>query len=57
MKKSKESETVMKKTSLKIPQPLWREAHVLALDSGRDFQEIVATALAEYLRRQRGGMR
>ena len=57
MKKSTEPEAVMKKTSLKIPQPLWREAHVLALDTGREFQEIVATALAEYLRRQKGAGR
>lgn len=47
----------MKKTSLKLPQVLWRDAHVLALDTGREFQEIVATALAEYLRRQKGGAR
>jgi hypothetical protein len=45
----------MKKTSLKLPQPLWRAAHVLALDSNREFQEIVATALAEYLDKQKGG--
>jgi hypothetical protein len=56
MKKSKET-VAMKKTSIKLPQPLWREAHVLALDTSREFQEIVATALAEYLKRQHGGAR
>lgn len=47
----------MKKTSLKLPQALWREARMHALDTGREFQELVATALAEYLKHQKGGAR
>lgn len=47
----------MKKTSLKLPQTLWLEARTHALNTGREFQELVATALAEYLKRQKGGSR
>jgi hypothetical protein len=48
MKKSTSTiETV--KTSLKLPKKLWREAHILALDEGCQFQEIIAAALDAYL--------
>jgi hypothetical protein len=53
MKKSESNETV--KTSLKLPRRLWREAHILALDDGREFQEIVAAALDAYLAGRRKG--
>jgi hypothetical protein len=47
MKKSTSIEMV--KTSLKLPKKLWREAHIRALDEHREFQEIVADALAAFL--------
>ena len=47
MKKSTPVEMV--KTSLKLPKKLWREAHIRALDEHREFQEIVADALAAFL--------
>jgi len=53
MKKSESNETV--KTSLKLPRRLWREARILALDDGREFQEIVAAALDAYLAGRRKG--
>ena len=46
------------KTSLKIPKSLWRDAHIRAMDEGIEFQQIVAAALAAYLkapRRRQGG--
>ena len=49
--KNKSSEWV--KTSLKIPKTLWREAHIRALDEGIEFQQIVAAALAAYLKASR----
>jgi len=48
---NKSSEWV--KTSLKIPKTLWREAHIRALDEGIEFQQIVAAALAAYLKAPR----
>jgi hypothetical protein len=40
----------MVKTTARLPKALWREAHIRALDEGRDFQDIVASALAAYLK-------
>jgi len=37
------------KTSLKLPQHLWRAAHIRALDDHCEFQQIVARALGAYL--------
>jgi hypothetical protein len=49
----KTSSTEMVKTSTRLPKALWREAHIRALDEGRDFQEIVASALDAYLKTPR----
>jgi hypothetical protein len=38
------------KTTVRIPRALWKDARVRALDEGRDFQEIVADALKQYLK-------
>jgi hypothetical protein len=47
----KKNETIeMVKTSTRLPKALWRDARVRALDEGRDFQEILASALAAYLK-------
>jgi hypothetical protein len=53
MKKAESIEMV--KTSTRLPKSLWREAHIRAMDEGRDFQEIVASALAAYLKTPRKG--
>lgn len=46
----------MVKTSLRLPRGLWRAAHIRALDEHRDLQDVVADALALYLRSPiRGG--
>jgi hypothetical protein len=39
------------KTSLRLPRELWRAAHIRAMDEHRDLQDVVADALALYLRR------
>jgi len=57
MKKAKQTTEAMKKTSIKLPHTVWREAQILAIDTDREFQEIVATALAEYLKRQKEAKR
>jgi hypothetical protein len=46
------------KTTIKLPKTLWREARIRALDEDKDFQEIVASALAAYLKtplKRKGG--
>jgi hypothetical protein len=40
------------KTSVRIPEVLWREAKVRCLEERRELQELVSTAVAEYLRRK-----
>ncbi len=40
----------MVKTSLKLPWGIWRAAHIRALDEHLEFQQIVAAALAAYLK-------
>jgi hypothetical protein len=37
------------KTSLRLPERLWKAAHVLALDERSDLQDVVAKALEAYL--------
>ena len=51
----KEPESKYVKTSLRLPEDLWREAHIRALDERTDMQVIVARALELYLRK--GGSR
>ncbi len=43
------------KTSIEIPDGLWRAAKIRALDEKRNFQEVVAEALAEYLKKPKKG--
>jgi len=42
------------KTSLKIPMPLWREAHIRAMDERSDLAGIIAKALEAYLGKKGG---
>lgn len=48
----KEPETV--KTSLRLPRDLWRKAKVRAMDEDKDLQDVIAEALAAFLK---GGSR
>jgi hypothetical protein len=40
----------MVKTTIRLPKPLWRDARVRALDEDIDLQDLVAAALAAYLK-------
>ena len=40
----------MRKTSLAIPEHLWKAAHIRALDEDADLQDIIAKALELYLK-------
>lgn len=44
---------------VRLPEDLWREARMRAVESGVPVQEVVANALTAYLRRskQKGGKR
>lgn len=46
----KKESTEMVKTSVRLPRSVWRDANVRALDERRDFQEVVALAIALYLK-------
>jgi hypothetical protein len=43
------------KTSLMLPKPLWTSIKIRALQEERDAQDLVAEALADYLRRVKKG--
>jgi len=50
-KSSKAKEKVeMVKTTLRLPEPLWRDARIRALDERKDFQTVVAEALGAHLK-------
>ncbi len=55
MKKPGKEPIATVKTTIRLPQPLWRAAHIAALDQGLDFQDVVALALKSYLEAQKGG--
>ena len=41
----------MKKTTIRLPEDVWRAARIRALDENRDFQDLVADALQRYLKK------
>jgi hypothetical protein len=43
------------KTSIEIPEEIWRATKIRAMDERKNFQDLVAVALREYLRRPRKG--
>jgi hypothetical protein len=40
------------KVTMKLPADVWRAGRIRALDERRDFQDVVADALADYLKRK-----
>lgn len=40
------------KTSIKLPEELWRQAHIRGLHDRMDLQDVIAEALKVYLRRK-----
>ncbi len=51
MRPKRESEIPMKKTTIRLPEDVWRAARIRALDENRDFQDLVADALQRYLKK------
>lgn len=43
------------KTTVEFPEELWKAAKVLAVEERRSFQDVVAAALEEYLKRRKKG--
>jgi len=48
--KAKKTERMVK-TSLRLPADLWTRTRIRALELGRDAQDLVAEALAAYLKK------
>lgn len=40
------------KTSIKLPEDLWRQAHIRGLHDRMDLQDVIAEALKVYLRQK-----
>ncbi len=40
------------KTSIKLPEELWRQAHIRGLHDRMDLQDVIAEALKVYLRQK-----
>lgn len=55
MRDSRKGVSALKRTSLGLPEKLWRAVKIRAIHEGRDAQEIVAEALEDYLRRAKKG--
>lgn len=45
----------MKKTSLNLPERLWKAGKIRSVQEGRDFQDLIAEALEDYLRKVKKG--
>jgi hypothetical protein len=43
------------RTSIEIPEDVWRAAKIRAMDERKNFQDVVAAALRAYLRRLKKG--
>ena len=43
------------KTSIEIPEDIWRAAKIRAMDEKKNFQDIVAEALREFLKKPKKG--
>jgi hypothetical protein len=44
----------VKKTSLQLPEAIWKSVKIRAVEEGRNVQELVAEALKDYLRKKGG---
>jgi hypothetical protein len=49
--KAKQTEPKLMKTSMRLPVDLWTETRIRAIKEGRDAQDLVAEALAAYLKK------
>ncbi len=53
----KKSESQSVKTSISLPEDLWKQAKHLAIEDGTDLQDVITKALGAYLkqRSKKGG--
>jgi hypothetical protein len=49
--KTKQTKPKLMKTSMRLPVDLWTETRIRAIREGRDAQDLVAEALAAYLKK------
>jgi hypothetical protein len=49
--KAKQKEPKLMKTSMRLPVDLWTDTRIRAIKEGRDAQDLVAEALAAYLKK------
>jgi len=45
----------MKKTTVDLPEPLWRGAKIRAMDEGADLRSVIIRALEAYLKTKPSG--
>jgi hypothetical protein len=53
-KAPKHTESETKKTTIRLPKSLWKEARIHGLEEGIDFQEIVSEGLRLFLNKHAG---
>ncbi len=51
--KKQAQKLAMKKTTLRIPEALWKKARVYGVTNGVDFQDMVAEGLRLYLKKNK----
>lgn len=49
-RRKRDADAAKVKTSVALPRELWKAAHMRALDESRDLQDVIAAALAAYLK-------
>jgi hypothetical protein len=47
---ARRKETAVKKTTLYLPEPVWRQAKIRAMDEGTSLQAMALAALQAYLK-------
>jgi hypothetical protein len=53
--KPREKGDTMKKTTVDLPEPLWRSAKIRAMDEGADLRSVIIRALEIYLKTKPAG--
>ena len=55
MKTPRGAPPALKKTSIKLPEGLWKRFRIRSLEEDRDASAILANLIEQYLERRRGG--
>jgi len=55
MKPPKQRSTAIKTTTIRLPEPLLKQAKIYAVNSSTTLQEVVAEALTLFLKSRKGG--